>query len=68
MNGDICKVVNLCIFVVPFYVYAENGLLPLVLIILTFVLLCVRGMVRMVAVTLLVHHTQHIHTFYYYNK
>ena len=51
-----------------FYVYAENGLLPLVLIILSFVLLNVRGMVRVVVVTLLAHQTQHIRTFYFYDK
>ena len=54
LNGDIC----ICSAV--FYVYAENGLLPLILIILSFVLLYVRGMVRVIVVTLLAHHTQHI--------
>ena len=42
-----------------FYVYAGNGLVPLVLIISSFVLLNVTGMVRLVAVTLLTHHTEH---------
>ena len=51
-----------------FYVYAENGLLPPVITILSFVLLNVTGMVQVVAVILLAHHIQHIHTFYYYDK
>ena len=40
-----------------FYVYAENGLVPLVLIVSSFVLLNVTGVFWLVSVTLLAHHT-----------
>ena len=45
------------IYSAAFYVCAGNGLVPLVLIISSFVLLNVTGMVWLVAVTLLAHHT-----------
>ena len=45
------------IYSAAFCVYAGNGLVPLVLIISSFVLLDVTGMVWLVAVVLLAHHT-----------
>ena len=48
-----------------FYVLYWKWLLPLVLVIISYVLLYVRGVVRLVVVSLQANHTQHIQKFYF---
>lgn len=50
LDGDIRKVVNLCIFKVLFLCLCRERLFPVVLIKFSFVLLYVRGMVQVVVV------------------